>query len=181
MEKKEPRLFEVPFPFVIDSLVADGNADKAGLIKNDRIIAINGVNTNSFFHAKEIFGESKGKFAEITIDRSGVTRKIKSYVSKEGTIGVMAKTDWIGLYDFKTKEFNISQSLSKGASFTVEIFGKNISQLKLLFNQNGVKHVGSVLSMRKQFGERWDWHKFWLLTANLSLILAFFNVLPISS
>jgi regulator of sigma E protease len=179
LAKKEPRLFEVPFPFVIDSLVADGNADKAGLIKDDRILAINGVSTNSFYHAKEIFTDYKGKFVEITVDRTGVPRKIKSYVSKEGTIGVMAKTDWIGLYDFKTKKFNIAQSISKGASFTVDIFGKNVSQLKLLFNQNGVKHVGSVLSMRKQFGEEWNWHKFWLLTANLSLILAFFNVLPI--
>ncbi len=179
LANKEPRLIEVPFPFVIDSLVADGNADKAGLIKNDRIIAVDGKTTGSFQYVKEILSTKKEKFVEFTLDRNGTQRKLKSYVSKEGTIGVMAKTDWVGLYDFKTKQFGVFESLSKGASFTLEIFTKNVSQLKLLFNQNGVKHVGSVLSMKKQFGEEWHWQKFWLLTANLSLVLAFFNILPI--
>ncbi len=179
LANKEPRLIEVPFPFVIDSLVLDGNADKAGLIKNDRIIAVDGKNTGSFQYVKEILSTKKEKFVEFTLDRNGTQRKLKSYVSKEGTIGVMAKTDWVGLYDFKTKQFGVFESLSKGASFTLEIFTKNVSQLKLLFNQNGVKHVGSVLSMKKQFGEEWHWQKFWLLTANLSLVLAFFNILPI--
>jgi regulator of sigma E protease len=179
LEKKNPVLFEAPFPFVIDSIIPDGNANKASLKKGDRVISINNQYVGSFYYGKELLGNNKGKFVDIKIDRFGTEKVVKSFVSKEGMIGVAPRGDWEGLYTTETKTYSFLQSISKGASFTVEIFGKNVSQLKLLFNPNGTKHVGSILSMKKQFGEQWHWQKFWLLTANLSLILAFFNVLPI--
>ena len=33
--------------------------------------------------------------------------------------------------------------------------------------------------MAKAFGEEWDWHDFWTMTAFLSIVLAFMNLLPI--
>ena len=35
---------------------------------------------------------------------------------------------------------------------------------------------GTIGSM---FPSVWDWHKFWLMTAFLSIVLAFMNILPI--
>ena len=39
--------------------------------------------------------------------------------------------------------------------------------------------VGGFKSIAKMFGEQWDWERFWLMTASLSIILAFMNLLPI--
>ena len=40
-------------------------------------------------------------------------------------------------------------------------------------------NVGSVFTIANAFGDTWVWERFWNLTAVLSLILAFMNLLPI--
>jgi len=39
--------------------------------------------------------------------------------------------------------------------------------------------LGSIISIGKMFGTEWDWLRFWNLTAMLSILLAFLNLLPI--
>ena len=39
--------------------------------------------------------------------------------------------------------------------------------------------LGSFLSIGNMFGEQWDWERFWSMTALLSIVLAFMNILPI--
>ncbi len=39
--------------------------------------------------------------------------------------------------------------------------------------------LGSFLTIGKAFGGEWVWERFWFLTAALSMILAFMNLLPI--
>jgi regulator of sigma E protease len=179
MANKELSIFDVPFPFIIDSIVPNGNAYLAGLQKHDRIIGVNNIPTFSFHQVTEQLKANKSKFVKLQIDRHGFKRTLSSFVDKNGIIGVKTNVDDLDRYDTEIKKFTLLQSIKKSASHTFTTFIRNATQLKAVFNPNGVKHVGSVLSMRKQFGEEWNWHKFWLLTANLSLILAFFNLLPI--
>jgi regulator of sigma E protease len=179
LANKTPVLFEVPVPFICDSVVPGQNAYLAGLKPYDRIVAVNRVSTASFYHVKELLLNNAGKDVLLTVQRNDITTRIKTHVSKSGTLGIMAGLAGFNGYEFSTKRYGFAGSIAKGAAFTVEIFGKNVSQLKLLFNQNGTKHVGSILAMRKQFPAAWDWRVFWMLTANLSLVLAFFNLLPI--
>jgi regulator of sigma E protease len=40
-------------------------------------------------------------------------------------------------------------------------------------------NLGSVISIGKLFDPSWDWRIFWTVTASLSIILAFMNLLPI--
>ncbi len=40
-------------------------------------------------------------------------------------------------------------------------------------------NLGSLISIGKMYGSEWDWERFWNLTASLSIILAFMNLLPI--
>ena len=58
----------------------------------------------------------------------------------------------------------------------------NIKNFKLLFTSKEVKaseSLGSFLSIGNMFGEQWDWERFWSMTALLSIVLAFMNILPI--
>lgn len=56
----------------------------------------------------------------------------------------------------------------------IKAFGKMFSgELKAKDN------LGSFLTIGKQFGGTWIWQRFWELTAALSLILGFINILPI--
>jgi regulator of sigma E protease len=40
-------------------------------------------------------------------------------------------------------------------------------------------NLGSVISIGKLFSPTWNWEVFWSVTASLSIILAFMNLLPI--
>ena len=39
--------------------------------------------------------------------------------------------------------------------------------------------LGSIISIGKEFGTVWNWKRFWTMTAFLSILLAFLNLLPI--
>ena len=52
----------------------------------------------------------------------------------------------------------------------------------MLFEPKGPKlkdSVGGFASMAKMFPDTFDWQSFWILTATISVILAFMNILPI--
>ena len=55
------------------------------------------------------------------------------------------------------------------------------STVKTILNPSsgGYKAVGGFKTMGSIFSPVWDWESFWRLTAMLSVILAFMNMLPI--
>ena len=57
-----------------------------------------------------------------------------------------------------------------------------MQNFKLLFTSKEVKaseSLGSFISIGNMFGAQWDWQRFWTMTALLSILLAFMNILPI--
>ena len=59
--------------------------------------------------------------------------------------------------------------------------GGYIDQFKLILNPDSgaYKGVGGFGAIGSLFPAQWDWERFWNLTAFLSLMLAFLNILPI--
>jgi regulator of sigma E protease len=51
--------------------------------------------------------------------------------------------------------------------------------LKLLFSRSGASQIGGFGAIGGLFSPTWDWQVFWNMTAFLSIILAFMNILPI--
>jgi len=51
--------------------------------------------------------------------------------------------------------------------------------MKYIFSKDGAKSLGGFGTIGNLFPATWDWHAFWLMTAFLSIILAFMNILPI--
>ena len=54
-----------------------------------------------------------------------------------------------------------------------------VSDLRYVFSAEGAKSLGGFGAIGSLFPPTWDWHSFWLMTAFLSIILAFMNILPI--
>ena len=63
----------------------------------------------------------------------------------------------------------------------VNKLGEYISQFALIFNSDNdlARELGGFGAIGNLFPSVWDWRSFWSLTAFLSLILAFMNILPI--
>jgi regulator of sigma E protease len=105
------------------------------------------------------------------------------------TLALSAKVDSTGILGFvptidlktETKEYSIIQSIGLGITSSIEVvtdqlkaFGKMITG-----DLNPKNSVGSFFSIGKAYGGHWDWVRFWTLTATLSMVLAFMNLLPI--
>ncbi len=54
-----------------------------------------------------------------------------------------------------------------------------VNDMKYVFTKEGAKSVGGFGTIGSIFPKVWDWHRFWEMTAFLSIILAFMNILPI--
>jgi regulator of sigma E protease len=71
------------------------------------------------------------------------------------------------------------QSIPAGIKMGVETLGSYIKQFKLVFTKEGAKSLGGFGAIGQLFPPQWDWQTFWMMTAFLSVILAFMNFLPI--
>jgi regulator of sigma E protease len=82
---------------------------------------------------------------------------------------------------FKTKktEYGFFASIPAGINMGWETLTSYTKQLKLIFSKEGAKQLGGFGSIGKMFPKTWDWQIFWSMTALLSVILAFMNILPI--
>ena len=54
-----------------------------------------------------------------------------------------------------------------------------VDDLKYVFTSEGAKSLGGFGAIGSLFPAQWDWMMFWRMTAFLSIILAFMNILPI--
>ena len=82
-------------------------------------------------------------------------------------------------YKTVTREFTILESIPAGFSYGWSVLTGYVEDLKYIFTSEGAKSVGSFGAIGSMFPTSWDWQRFWNLTAFISLILAFMNILPI--
>ena len=109
------------------------------------------------------------------------TAKVKVQLSKDASIGFYSRPADEFL-DFATEEYSFLQSLPAGVKKGWNTLVMNVQNFKLLFTSKEVKaseSLGSFLSIGNMFGAEWDWQRFWGMTALLSIVLAFMNILPI--
>jgi regulator of sigma E protease len=81
----------------------------------------------------------------------------------------------------KVIKYNPIQAIGKGFTYTFEQFGNYIIQFKLLFSRKVEvnKSMGGIISIGKLFDPVFTWFGFLTLTAFISVVLAFMNLLPI--
>ena len=76
-------------------------------------------------------------------------------------------------------EFGFLESVKKGCTYGIDVLGGYISDLKYVASKEGAKSLGGFGAIGSMFPTEWDWMVFWKMTAFLSIILAFMNIIPI--
>lgn len=166
------------FPFVIDNFVIGSAAEKAGMKVGDSIIALNGVNTASFSDFVKEIENKKGEDIEITYYRNGKEEKTAFKLGADGKIGAACKNPAL-IYETEKTEYNIFESVPAGIVLGCETLVSYVKQFKLVFTKEGASQLGGFGAIGSMFPETWNWALFWNMTAFLSIILAFMNILPI--
>lgn len=165
-------------PVVISDTQPGTGAAKAGLIKGDRIIGVNNISTPTFETFKKVLDDNAGKTIPVKYLRNGKTFDSNVVLSETGTMGILL-TQITDIYPTTTLSYSIFESVPRGIEMGVDKLTGYVSQMKLIFTKDGAQSVGGFGALGSIFPEEWSWEQFWSITAFLSVVLAFMNILPI--
>ena len=169
-------------PFVIDSIPAGTPASLAGLLPGDNITHVDGkaISYSDFEEDKMRRKQTNASHnLHLTYIRNGVTDTLTLTSDSLYNIGVYPTMQTSKLLPIVKEEYSLFASIPAGISLGVSTLKGYVSQMKYLFSKEGVKQLGGFGTIGSIFPATWDWHQFWYMTAFLSIILAFMNILPI--
>lgn len=166
--------------FEVGQLEKNSFAEKAGLQKGDKIIAVNGQKIVFFDELKTKLSENKLKSVELTVLRAEKQLKLTCQVTDEGRIGFAPAFPELAKA-YKKQDFTLGQAIWVGTGRAFSVIFDNIRAFGKIFRGevSFSKSVGGPVKIAEMYGSRWDWTKFWTLTGMLSMVLAFMNFLPI--
>ncbi|MGL4293925.1 MAG: M50 family metallopeptidase, partial [Bacteroidales bacterium] len=165
-------------PFVIGGILEDSPAEKAGLMVNDSVIAIAGEAIPSYSEATSVLNKHKNESVDFVFYRNGSLQTLPVIISEEGKIGVGMQSI-AQLYELVNKRYTLIEAIPAGISKGVDRLGGYVGSLKYVFTKEGAQSVGGFVAIGNIFPSVWNWRSFWELTAFLSIMLGFMNILPI--
>ncbi len=162
----------------IDSIVKNGNAERAGMKKGDSLLAVNSVQITFFDELQRELQKYKAGTADVNVLRSGSPLTLKVPVDPKGRIGVYPTQV---APPFETQKYSFISSLPVGAAKAWGSFTDNAKGIgKVVSGQvKANKAFTGPIGIAKMFGSTVDWSWFWSLVGLLSMALALMNLLPI--
>lgn len=176
---KETPFMQYRIPAVIDSILPGSAAALAGVQRGDSIVSIAGKNIDSWYKLMTILEEAKAtgnSNVNIAAIRNGEELALTANMDSTYKLGVMPRE--LG-YTPVVHEYSFFESFPAGVKYGCNVLKGYVSDFKYVFSSEGAKSVGMFGTIGSMFPSVWDWHRFWLMTAFLSIVLAFMNILPI--
>lgn len=168
------------FELMIDSVLNQGGAYEAGLVKNDMIIEIDGKSVSSVgqFFDENMLENSKNQHVSMKIIREGDTLTKSVAIDSLGKAGFFPAKDNV---DMAMVNYGFLEAIRYGYKDAMTMLVMNVKGLgKVISGQEKfTESVSGPIGIAQIYGKIWDWSRFWFITGMLSLILAFMNILPI--
>ena len=168
------------FAAIIDSVIPTSPGYKVGLQNNDKIISVDG---NQVLFWDEFTSKVKAnkEFDEmaLVVMRNENIDTLYITPDAEGKNGVYPKNTLMEQVNVNHKDYSFAESIPKGTSSAYWTLRDYMAQFKYVFTQKGATSLGGFGTILSIFPTEWDWQRFWSLTAFLSIMLAFMNLLPI--
>ena len=209
MLKNVPMFVQPYVPAVVDSVSPKSAAERMGLQKSDRILSLNGKQIDSFsaftyeagrstdmFTCAQTHADTVKALAAVLIVERRVEGKTDTLTLKgqfdavsAGGFSPLSKSEPMRLvlgympqqpqYKVTHIDYGFFESFPAGVKYGCKVLSGYVGDMKYLFSAEGAKSLGGFGAIGSLFPSQWDWHSFWLMTAFLSIILAFMNILPI--
>lgn len=183
--KQDPPFLAAYQPNVIDSVVPDGGFARAGIGKGDSILAVNSRRITSWNEFLDEMANVQAR-AEVEQHPTASLTVVRSRGGVCDTLSVTTDTNYKvgaigGLLDYKVTsiDYGFFASFPAGIALGVHTLKGYVNDMKYVFTKEGAKSVGGFGTIGSIFPKVWDWERFWSMTAFLSIILAFMNILPI--
>ena len=194
MLKVTPTFVAPLIPAQIDSVLPGTPAEKAGMKAGDRVLSLNGKAVDSWNEFTYEMGRISDVLAAKTTRADSLReRNVQvSYLSKatgqtdtvtlqltpDLKLGVLQANIYT-LYKETHRSFGFWESFPAGINYGIGVLRGYVSDMKYVFTADGATSRGGFGAIGSLFPPVWDWMLFWRMTAFLSIILAFMNILPI--
>ena len=180
-------LFYPRIPSFVSSIQENSAAEKAGLKKNDILVGINKQKVKYHDEVKTVLGKNKGRDVLLTVERNGELVSLSASIDQSGVLGFtntipsLEELEMLNYYSLASNEYGFFSSIPAGYKKAIKKLTSYIDQFMLILSPSSgaYKGLGGFGAIGSLFPATWDWEVFWNLTAFLSLMLAFMNVLPI--
>ncbi|MEO7922954.1 MAG: RIP metalloprotease RseP [Chitinophagaceae bacterium] len=186
--KKSGGFIEPRKPALVFWLEDTSKVYKAGLRKNDKIVGIDSSRFEFFDELQNQLEKNKNKTVTLTVERAGQPVSFPVEISSEGRLGFAPygidyyQMDSLGWLKLNITKYSFFSAFPAGVRKTGTELRFYIDQFKKILNPKteAYKGVGGFKAMGSIFPKTgWDWEAFWRITAFLSIVLAFMNLLPI--
>ena len=201
MLKADPSFVRPLLPAKIDSIVAGSPAEKAGMKAGDKILALNGSPVDSYNEFIDLLGRRedmlltaqtqadslKARTVTLVFQHDSQLSTLNSQLSTDTATVILTPDLKLGfyapslasLYKPQTTEYSFFESIPAGIKYGWHVLASYVDDMKYVFSAEGAKSLGGFGAIGSLFPPMWDWYMFWKMTAFLSIILAFMNILPI--
>ncbi len=175
-------------PAVIDSVLDDYPAKQVGIMQGDTLLAINNRAVSDFVEFTTQIAALRARSDSITApEKVAALRDITLVVGRTSgrdTLFAQLNEDFkLGvqpaLYEPLQVEYGFLASFPAGIQHGLNVLKGYVSDMKYVFTKEGASSLGGFVTIGSIFPATWDWQRFWEMTAFLSIILAFMNILPI--
>jgi len=192
MLKADPSFVRPLLPAKVDSILPGTPAAEIGMQKGDRILALNGTAVDSYnafidqlgrrqdmlLTSKTAADSLKARTVTIVYGNDARTDTASVTLTPDLKLGFVVQSI-PALYKPVTIEYGFLESIPAGIKYGWHVLASYVDDMKYVFSAEGAKSLGGFGAIGSLFPPMWDWYMFWKMTAFLSIILAFMNILPI--
>lgn len=165
-------------PVVIKDVVHGEPGQRAGLEAGDRILTVAGQDGSDYTAFSKLLSDNAGKATTLTLLRNNDTISVDVTPTEAGKLGVQLFLP-AEIYKIDNIKYNLWQAIPVGINNGVTQLTTYVKSLKYVFTKEGAQSVGGFGAIGSLFPAKWNWRLFWEMSAFLSIILAFMNILPI--
>ena len=166
-------------PVVVAKTMNGDPAALAGIKEGDRILTVGNDTTPAITEFMPSLQAYKGQTVPMRVLRAdGSQETLDVAVSDAGKIGIQMLSP-IDIFEPQIVEYGLFESVPRGWEIGTDRLTSYVSSMKLIFTKEGAQSLGGFGTLGDLFPSAWNWYSFWQITAFLSIILAFMNIIPI--
>ena len=164
---------------LVDSVIKDSPADKAGIQKGDKLISVNDslhiAILGAYFEYLYMHPFPEQEITACFL-RGADTLHCNFALDSLGKMGIFINQK----PPYQRKDYTLGECFAYGWKDAIGSMWLNIKGLGKIFSgEEKASSLSGPIGIAQIYGKEWDWRRFWYLTGLLSVILAFMNVLPI--
>ena len=187
VKERNVMLFYPRVPFIFREIPDTSINAASDLRPKDQVLSINGIPVKYYDQYLAVVDTIQPGKIVLELLRDGKTLQVDAVLSDKHKLEIFSiipdfdELEKLNLYNLETRKYNIFSAIPAGAKLAGERLAFYVRQFKLIFDfkTGAYKGLGGFGTIGGLFPKVWEWQAFWEITAFLSLILAFMNVLPI--